>query len=280
VGFGPGFFSRLGLESARPRSVATLPVFRGDRLDARWGQADLMLHVGTDDPTILAHTVRMLVKDARTFATVRWTQRGFRSTAAAGASAAGTPRNLLGQVDGTVNPVAASAAFDAAVWADGPAWFRGGTVMVLRRVRMDLEAWDAFDPAGRDVVLGRRAVDGSPLTGTTESDVPDLTAVDAQGFPVIEDNAHIRLAHAQSPAEVMLRRGYNYDEGPDAGGTADVGLLFVAYQADADRAFVPVQKRLAASDLLNRWVTHVGSAVFAVPPGCAPGEYLGQALLA
>jgi dye decolorizing peroxidase len=43
---------------------------------------------------------------------------------------------------------------------------------------------------------------------------------------------------------------------------------------------VPVQQRLAESDLLNAWTTPVGSAVFALPRGCAPGEYLGESLLA
>ena len=44
--------------------------------------------------------------------------------------------------------------------------------------------------------------------------------------------------------------------------------------------FVPVQRRLAASDALNTWATHVGSAAFAVPPGAAPGEWVGQRVLA
>jgi dye decolorizing peroxidase len=77
----------------------------------------------------------------------------------------------------------------------------------------------------------------------------------------------------------MLRRGYNYDEPPTATGLADAGLLFAAYQADPRTAFVSVQQRLAASDALNRWLTHVGSAVFALPPGPQEGEYVGQGLL-
>jgi deferrochelatase/peroxidase EfeB len=55
-----------------------------------------------------------------------------------------------------------------------------------------------------------------------------------------------------------------------------LGLLFAAYQADADRAFVPVQRRLQGKDALNRWITHVGSAVFALPPGCAEGGVVGR----
>jgi dye decolorizing peroxidase len=134
-------------------------------------------------------------------------------------------------------------------------------------------------PQGKDIVVGRRLVDGSPITGHREDDVPDLAALDSVGFPAIEPQAHIRLAHATTPTETMLRRGYNYDEGPDAQGHPDVGLIFAAYQKDADTAFVPVQRRLAEGDLLNRWVRHIGSATFAIAPGCSPQEYVGQRLL-
>ncbi|MDO8107879.1 Dyp-type peroxidase, partial [Isoptericola sp. b441] len=44
--------------------------------------------------------------------------------------------------------------------------------------------------------------------------------------------------------------------------------------------FLPVQRRLAELDLLNRWTTPIGSAVFWVPPGARAGEVLGQAALA
>ena len=55
--------------------------------------------------------------------------------------------------------------------------------------------------------------------------------------------------------------------------------MFVAYQADPVRQFVPVQARLADLDLLNLWTTPVGSAVFAVLPGAREGEVLGEAML-
>jgi deferrochelatase/peroxidase EfeB len=41
---------------------------------------------------------------------------------------------------------------------------------------------------------------------------------------------------------------------------------------------VPVQTRLAASDALNEYIEHVGSGLFAVPPGIAAGGYIGQTL--
>ena len=55
--------------------------------------------------------------------------------------------------------------------------------------------------------------------------------------------------------------------------------MFVAFMRDPWRQFVPVQRRLAERDELSRFVRHSGSAVFAVPPGAAPGGYVGEPLL-
>ena len=60
VGFGPGFFDATGTAAQRPASVRELPAFSGDKLQPRWGQSDLVTQICTDDPTTLAHTVRML----------------------------------------------------------------------------------------------------------------------------------------------------------------------------------------------------------------------------
>jgi deferrochelatase/peroxidase EfeB len=42
---------------------------------------------------------------------------------------------------------------------------------------------------------------------------------------------------------------------------------------------VPLQKKLGTHDALNEYIKHVGSALFAVPPGAKPGGYVGEALL-
>ncbi len=152
--------------------------------------------------------------------------------------------------------------------------------MVVRRIRMDLDRWDDLDRGSREQVIGRRLADGAPLTGGTVDTPLDLAAVGPDGLPVIADFAHARRAHATTPDEVFLRRGYSYDE-PSAGDAiSDSGLIFCAYQADVGRQFLPVQRRLAELDLLNQWTTPIGSAVFAIPPGCAPGGWVGEGLLA
>ncbi len=275
VGFGPDFFDKVGLVAARPTWLRQMPPLPVDRLEPRWSGGDLLVQVGGDDPLAVAHAQRALVRSAHPFATVRWVQSGF--TRAAGAVPAGTtPRNLMGQVDGTANPTR----LDEVVWvSDGPDWLVGGTGMVLRRIRMVLDTWDALDRGQREQVIGRRLDNGAPLTGTEETDPPDFSAVGQDGLLVIPEFAHIRLAHSDSSSQTFLRRPWSYDDGVLADGSPDVGLLFAAYAADLTTQFVPVQRRLAESDLLNTWTTPVGSAVFALPRGCAPGEYLGQTLL-
>ena len=278
-GFGPGLFDAAGRGADCPDVVRNLPAFPTDRLDPRWSGSDLLLQVCSDDPVPLSYAVRRLVRDARSVASVRWTQRGFN--AARGSEPAGTtPRNLFGQRDGTANPAAGSPELAETVWVrDGPSWLAGGSMLVLRRIRMDLDTWDDFGREGKEMSVARRLDTGAPVTGGTEFDEVDPRMVDERGMPIVAATAHVVLATDRIPAERMLRRGYSYDDGPAADGTSDAGLLFAAYQVDAASAFVPVQARLAQSDVLNLWVTHVGSAAFVVPPGCAEGGFVGQELL-
>ncbi len=275
VGFGPRLFTAAGLEPARPDRFAPLPGFGIDRLDPAFCGGDLLLQICADEATAVAHAVRALARSVTSLLVVRWIQRGFRD-----AAPGQTMRNLMGQVDGTVN-IAPGTEFDRLVWDDGAArpWLRGGTSLVLRRIAMNLDTWDELDPDGRELSVGRRIATGAPLTGTRESDDPDFAAVDAHGIAVIPPSSHIARAHHTTDGERFLRRGYNYDDAPVPGAVSNSGLLFAAYQRDIATQYLPVQRRLAEFDALNTWTTPIGSAVFVVPPGISgPGEYLGQTL--
>ncbi|UVF79962.1 Dyp-type peroxidase [Gordonia mangrovi] len=278
VGFGPSLFDRIGLAEARPPSVRDLPSFTIDRLEPQWSGGDLLLHLGCDDPMTLAHASRVLLKNVRSMTTIRWTQRGFR-TARGTADDGATMRNLMGSVDGTVNP-APGAEIDDLVWdaGAGQPWFAGGTTLVLRRIRMELDTWDELDTHGRNLSIGRRQDTGAPLTGQDEHDQPDFGAT-KNGITVIPENAHIARAHHRTAREQFLRRAYNYDDPPAPGAVSDAGLIFTAYQRDIDEQFLPVQQRLAEADALNEWTTPVGSAVFAIPPGVREGGYIGEQLV-
>lgn len=264
-----------------PSWLGPLPDFTIDRLEERWSGGDVLLQVCSDDKLTLAHAIRLLTKEARSFASVRWVQRGFRGPV----KEENLPRNMMGQVDGTATPSPSER--DTLVWVgedsrkqfgDQPAWLTGGTTMVLRRIAMNLDTWDRLDRPGRESAIGRRLDDGRPLTGGRLKDNPDLTALDANGLEVIEPFAHVRRARTDDPSQRFLRRPYNYDEAPEPGKMTNAGLLFVTFQADLEKQFIPIQTRLAELDLLNEWTVPIGSAVFAVLPGVRRGGFLGESL--
>ncbi|WP_425295214.1 Dyp-type peroxidase [Nocardia asiatica] len=276
VGFGPAVFSAAGLEQRRPSWLRPLPPFAIDRLEPAWTGGDLLLQVCAEEVTTVSHAVRVLCRSVSSLVTVRWVQRGFRNCAPGA-----TPRNLMGQVDGTVNLAPGTPEFARLVWDDGAAqpWLDGGTSCVLRRIAMTLDTWEEIDTEDRELTIGRTVANGAPLTGADEFDEPDFAAVDAHGIPIIPPSSHIARAHHTHDGERFLRRGYNYDDAPAPGRISNSGLLFAAYQRDVDAQFVPVQRRLAEFDALNVWTTPIGSAVFVIPPGVrAPGGYLGQSL--
>jgi dye decolorizing peroxidase len=267
-------FGRAGIAGAvRPEALAPLPVFAGERLDRANSDGDLGVVVAADDPVIVAHAARVLRRLAAGVATVRWQQSGFNAARGNGAESA-TGRNLMGQIDGTNNPKPAEPDFTAKVFAQGPEWLAGGSYLVVRRIRMLLDDWDRVPLADQEKVIGRRKDDGAPLSGGSEFTAANYGARTAEGALAIPESAHVRLAApAFNEGAAMLRRGFSYVEGNTS------GLLFLAWQADPRRGFIPVQRRLVAADALGRFIRHETSALFAMPGGVVPGGYVGQRLL-
>ena len=289
-GIGPSLFrdadgrDRFGLADRRPAALEELPEFAGDQLDPDRGGGDLCIQACSDDPQVAVHAVRNLARIGFGTVRVRWSQLGFGRTSST-STAQTTPRNLMGFKDGTSNVDAEDAAGLADhVWVqpgDGADWMVGGSYLVARRIRMTIETWDRVSLAEQEAVIGRDKREGAPLTGTREHDVPDFAAAGADGVPVMPTTSHVRLAHpTQNGGARMLRRGYSFVDGTDGLGRLDAGLFFLAYMRDPRTSFVPVQQRLARSDALNEYLRHVGSAVFAVPPGVQDGEHWAHALLA
>lgn len=289
VGFGPRAVSLID-RSRAPGWLRPLPAFGVDRLQDAWNQGDLLLQLCCDDRLTMAHAQRVLLKDVRSFASVGWVQDGFRNTV--GATPDGqTMRNLFGQVDGTSNPYPGEEEHEKVVYGRGgfAPWIENGTSLVLRRIHMNLDTWDEADTPAREDAVGRRLSDGAPLTGQKEHDEPDLDAKGSLGFPVISSYSHVRRSRSPNPDEKIFRRVYNYDlavrdasgrsgSGDVSGGVSATGLIFASYQADPVKQFVPIQKRLDELDMLNTWTVPIGSAVFAIPPGCEPGGFIGDVL--
>ena len=278
VGFGSSFFEKLGLESKMPTGFGKLPKFKVDQLQDKHSSGDVLIHIAADDPVVLAHGTRGLVRDAMPFASVRWVQSGFAHTP--GMVPPGiTHRNLMGQVDGTANPKLGTEDFDKVVWIeDGPSWIQGGTLLAFRRIAMQLDTWDQLGTSSKEEVIGRKLSNGAPLTGDIESDIPDLGARHPNGLSVIPEFAHIRRAAPANLDERIFRRPFSYEAGISSAGSVDVGLLWTAYQRNMENQFIPIQRRLDELDLLNEWTVPIGSAEFAIAGGVRPGEVIAEAL--
>ncbi|MGV9756284.1 iron uptake transporter deferrochelatase/peroxidase subunit [Streptomyces tricolor] len=281
-GFGHSFFGRTGLEKQRPTALDPLPAFSSDRLDRSRSDGDLWVQIGANDALVAFHALRAIQKDAGSAARVRWQMNGFNRSPGATAHPM-TARNLMGQLDGTRNPKPADADFDRRIFvpASGePAWMANGSYAVVRRIRMLLDDWEKLSLPAQEAVIGRRKADGAPLSGGGETTPMDLEKADAKGEYVVPLNAHARITRPdQNGGAAMLRRPFSYHDGIDADGTPDAGLLFICWQADPLRGFVPVQRKLDRGDALSKYIRHETSGLFAVPGGAAKGEYVGQRLL-
>jgi deferrochelatase/peroxidase EfeB len=281
VGLGPNVFSdTYGLAGSKPPLLRELKQLPSDAMKPELTGGDLSLQACADDPQVAYHAVRDLARVAKSTgaAATRWTVMGFgRASAGKGQS---TPRNLLGFKDGTRN-IRDDTDFDRFVWVkDGPRWQQHGTYQVVRKIQMHIEAWDTDRIEDQNNIFGRHKVSGAPLTGTHEFDTPDFHKKDADGNLVIPAAAHIRLAAFENNGDLrILRRSYNYTDGINQYGVLDAGLLFIAYQNDPAH-FEQLQTKLGAADLLNEYITHIGSAIFFVPPAPQEGSYIGAQMFA
>jgi len=273
IGFGPSFFTRLGLTDRRPPALVDLPHFPGDKLDPARSGGDLCIQACADDPQVAVHAVRNLARIGFGTVSVRWSQLGFGKTSSTTPDSQ-TPRNMMGFKDGTNNiPGTDEALLAEHVWAaaeDGAPWMAGGSYLVARRIRMHIETWDRASLAEQEKVIGRSKGEGASPGRSREHD------------PVILErmapDAHVRLAHPDNNGGArLLRRGYSFTDGTDGLGRLDAGLFFLAYQRDINAAFVRIQTNLRG-DSLNEYIQHVGSGVYAVPPGVREGGFWGDTL--
>ncbi|MEV0599461.1 iron uptake transporter deferrochelatase/peroxidase subunit [Streptomyces sp. NPDC050315] len=284
-GVGPTLFEkkgkdRFGIRDRRPDALIDLPKFPGDNLDAARSGGDLCVQACADDPQVAVHAIRNLARIGFGKVAVRWSQLGFGKTSSTTPDAH-TPRNMFGFKDGTRNIAGSdAAALDKHVWVGerdekgAGGWMAGGSYLVARRIRMHIETWDRTSLKEQEDVFGRSKGEGAAVGRKKEFDAPHLKSM----LPT----AHVRLAHPDTNGGIrILRRGYSFTDGTDGLGRLDAGLFFLAYQRDIRDGFVPLQKNLARNDALNEYIQHVGSAVFAVPPGVRDeDDWWGRALFA
>jgi len=242
----------VGLGPRLSPVVTALPEFPGDQVAPNERGGDLLLQVCASDPLTVSLAASVLGR--ATGGTLRWRQTAFLGPS----TPAGPARNILGFPDGIVTPTEPS----REVWLDD-----GGSIAVLRRMRLRVTEFLARPVAEQERVFGRRKADGVALSGGTDA---DLGAKRPDGQYLIPADAHIRLAHPMSAGvPTMLRRSYNYDNGED-----DRGLLFISFQREL-RTFVNTAYRMADGDALLRYATTTASAAFHVLPGFSADQPLG-----
>ncbi|GAA1621863.1 iron uptake transporter deferrochelatase/peroxidase subunit [Catellatospora bangladeshensis] len=289
IGFGRSLFrdaagvDRFGIADRLPAALEALPHFPGDALRPEISDGDLCVQACANDPQVAVHAIRNLARIGFGVVSIRYSQLGFGRTSSTSRTQT-TPRNLMGFKDGTRNMKLEDAELlREQLWAraeDGAAWMAGGSYLVTRRIRMTVETWDRTSLTEQEAIFGRDKGEGAPLGKAKEFDEPDFDAKGADGQPMIAKEAHIRLAHPDfNNGAHLLRRGYNFVDGTDGLGRLDAGLFFMAYQRDPRKQFVPVQRSLARADVLNEYIRHVSSGLWACPAGVTgDGDHWGRAL--
>ena len=285
VGVGASLFDdRYGLGSRRPRELVRMPFIANDRLDPARSHGDLLLTVQSQNTDHVIFALRQLMRRTRRDLTLKWVIDGYNRRRDRADTTTGSPRNLLGFVDGTANLTTEDELMDRYVWTTGgsggePAWTTGGSYQVVRIIRMIVESWDRAALAEQEALIGRRKIDGAPLDGAHETDIPDYAA-DPEGKATPLD-AHIRLANPRTAAtqdNLILRRGFSYTRGYDGAGQLDQGLAFVSFQKSIATGFMAVQSRLNGEPLEEYIRPEGGGFFFALPGVPDEGGYLGRGL--
>lgn len=286
-GFGPTLFvsetgeDRFGIASRQPAELKKLPHFPADDLNQAMSNGDICIQACANDPQVAVHAVRNLTRIAFGRAVLKWSQLGYGRTSST-STAQTTERNLFGFKDGTNNIKSEdTSAVNKSVWINhslSTPWLDGGTYLVARRIQMTLETWDRASLREQETVFGRTKNEGAPLSGGSEFTPADFSATNDKDEPLIDPTSHMALAApVNNNGAALLRRGYNFVDGNDELGRLNAGLFFISFQKDPQQ-FITVQKNLAKNDRMNEYVKHVGSGLWAVPPGVQQGSFVGASL--
>jgi len=281
-GFGAGLFTkdgvdRFGLASRRPDALVDMPNFGSiDQMLKEHTGGDIAIQACAEDPQVAFHAVRQLARIAEGVAQIRWVQTGYRPIAG--------DRHLLGFSAEEKTP-GMNAPPANAIWAgkDGPEWMRGGSYVVVRRIRFAMEHWDQMPQAYQEGAVGEMKHPSMP------GDQSQTNGKASSDNIVVEDTSPPHLALVSPGRDSMVRRSYSYNDGVNftterwppwrQGLEYDAGMFFICFQRDPRTGFIAVFREMANRDSrLNQFWTHVGGGLFAIPPGAKQGEYIGQRL--
>ncbi|MFC4624829.1 iron uptake transporter deferrochelatase/peroxidase subunit [Daeguia caeni] len=287
VGVGASLFDdRYGLKEYKPKQLQRMKRFPNDALQKDLCHGDLVIQFCSNTPDTNIHALRDILKNTPDLLVMRWKQEGTVPVMPPHSpKAKESARNFLGFRDGSANPDSSNdELMKQIVWVQKgrgePEWAENGSYMAVRIIRNFVERWDRTPLQEQEAIFGRRKDSGAPFDGKTEADVPDYAA-DPEG-KVTPLDSHIRLANprdATAHQHLILRRPFNYSNGVTKSGQLDMGLLFIAFQADLEKGFITVQNRLNGEPL-EEYIKPVGGGYFYVLPGVKDEQdYYARALL-
>ena len=282
IGFGPSLFEkdgkdRFGLKDRRPEALVDLPQFPGDNLDKARSGGDLCVQACADDPQVAVHAIRNLARIGFGKVAIRWSQLGFGKTSSTTPDAQ-TPRNLLGFKDGTRNIAGTdTAALDKHVWVGAR---RTAPALDDRRL---VPRRPAHPDAHRDLGPHLAPGAGGRLRPRQGRGRPGRQGQGARRA-VPEGDAAGRARPARAPR--LQRRGHASCAAATPSPTARTawagwtrGCSSSPTSATCARGSSRCSGNLSRTDALNEYIQHVGSAVFAVPPGVRDADdWWGRAL--
>lgn len=283
------FDERPWLASLKPKHLQRMTRFPNDALDAQICHGDLNLQIcgNTQDTTI--HALRDIIKNTSGELVLKWKQEGNVPVIPPRPDGmVESARNFLGFRDGSANPNADDTALmDRLIWVGNgrsePAWTHGGTYQAVRIIRNFVERWDRTPLGEQERIMGRIKTSGAPLHRRDADEFVNPDYRDDEEGKTTPLDAHVRLANPRTPEtedSLMLRRPFNYSNGVTKSGQLDQGLLFICYQADLDKGFIAVQRRLDGEPL-EEYLKPVGGGYFFTLPGLNnSSDFIGSSLLA
>ncbi|MEE9198431.1 MAG: Dyp-type peroxidase [Dehalococcoidia bacterium] len=256
LGFGIPLFEKLGRMEAKPRALKLMPGWEGDAFDPKEAQADLIVQVCSDERSVNYYVERAVLRHLSRAFTLKTYYRGFSLPES---------RGVLGFVDGTGNPKG-DARLPVVLIGDEEERYRGGSYLVLRKIREDLDRWERLTVDEQERVIGRRKVDSARF------DPPETTP----------PNSHREKSSVRTDGgEVeILRRSFPFASPQEA------GLIFICfvrglsqYEAIKDQMVSrSTRGRDVGKDAIEEFYTAVSGGYYFVPPEPGHDGYVGDFL--
>lgn len=193
VGIGSSIWDPLTKNLPRPSELHAFREVRGASKTAPSTPGDLLFHIRAERRDLCFELEKQVMNKLRGAVRLEDQTEGFRYFDA---------RDLLGFVDGTANPVGASAVREATTLSasDGDEegihakTTVGGSYVVVQKYLHDLESWKKLSTEQQEAIIGRTKIDNVELDdadeGTQQAHKTLATVEDADGneYGILRDN--------------------------------------------------------------------------------------------